>query len=113
MPEQFTALRFIQQSPFHHAGVIAVTHDALAQDAVPALEQLGRVLHLPASIVFLVDHHAQFIEEIKLPGATAAEEYPAEIETQGLHVHHVPAEHVLLRRHGVADRKVRRDGTAF
>ena len=93
----------VQQSPDHHAGMIAVAADQLGQGTFPTLGQLRRVLHAPRGERFLINHQPDLVAEVELRPLRAAPDESDHIEPHDLQIEQVAAGHVGIGRQLQAD----------
>ena len=93
----------VQQSPDHHAGMIAVAADQLGNRTFPTLGQFRRVLHRPRRERFLIDHQPDLVAEVELISLRAAPDEPDHVEPHHLQIEQVAPGHVGIGRQLQAD----------
>jgi hypothetical protein len=104
--EQRPVVRLVEQSPHHHAGMIAVATDHAEQRLVVALCHLRRGLQAPGGVRLFVDHQPDLVAQVELIAGCHAGDEPDRIEPHHLDVQQVAPQHVGIRRQLQTDRAV-------
>ena len=104
-PLEYQAIGCIrEQTPDHDAGVIAVPKNHLTERAIEMLLQSFGRLHLPGSVILLVNEQPQLVAQIQL-GSDRQPRHEADgIETHRLDAEQLASEHVGVERDRLPDR---------
>ncbi len=107
MPEYRTVVRFIQQAPDRHAGMVPISLDHPKYGLVVTFLHLRRVGQAPSGVRLCVDHQTDFVCQVELiPFGNAGD------ETNGVESHHLLVDQITPQEIGVVGH-LQADGAAI